>query len=119
MFRLRTTGGGKLHPAVPELCHQLVRGEIGRRDFLRTTAWLGVSAASAVAFACAVTGVVPPAMADVPKKGGVLRCALQVPDLGDPSAATSIEASMIYRHSLEFLTKVDADNVTHPYLAES
>jgi peptide/nickel transport system substrate-binding protein len=119
MFRLRTTGGGKLHPAAPELCDQLARGEIGRRDFLRTTAWLGVSVASAVTFADAIAGLVPLAMADVPKKGGVLRCALQVPDLGDPSAATSIEASMIYRHSLEFLTKVDADNVTHPYLAES
>src|SRR3546814_13157003 len=32
---------------------------------------------------------------------------------------TWIEASHLRRDSLEFLTWVDADNITHPYLAES
>ena len=35
-FSLRTNNGRKLHPAVPELANQFLRGEIGRRDFLES-----------------------------------------------------------------------------------
>jgi peptide/nickel transport system substrate-binding protein len=39
--------------------------------------------------------------------------------MADPAETTWIEASNLFRNSVEFLTYVDSDNVTHPYLAES
>lgn len=44
-------------------------------------------------------------------------CSVQ--QMTDPANTTWIEASNLFRNSVEFLTYVDPDNVTHPYLAES
>ena len=60
-FGLKTNSGRKLHSAIPELANQFLRGEVNRRDFLRTAAWLGVSLASAKAF----TGALAPTPAKV------------------------------------------------------
>ena len=64
------------HPAVPELAEQLRDGKIGRRDFLRTTTLLGVSATAAYTLAGRLTGetAIPRAVAQgSPKMGGNLR----------------------------------------------
>jgi peptide/nickel transport system substrate-binding protein len=117
-FRLRTNSGRKLHPAVPELANQFLRGEIARRDFLRTAAWLGVSAASATAF----TGAIAPAPAlaqETPKRGGSIRYAGAVMEMNDPATVTWTAASNVFRNSIEYLTLVDEDNISHPYLAAS
>jgi len=114
MKGLVNVGGGSLHPAVGGLVEQVLGGAIDRRSFVRTVSWLGVSAASARAMlgltACA------PAQA---LSGHRLRFVCAVQQMTDPALTTWIEASNLYRNSLEFLTEVDADNVTHPYLAES
>src|ERR1700730_14388591 len=113
-FRLRTNSGRKLHPAVPELAHQFLRGEIDRRDFLRTAAWLGVAAASARAF----TGAIAPTPAraeDTPKRGGSVRYAGPVMEMNDPATVTWTSASNVFRNSIEYLTLVDEDNISHPY----
>jgi peptide/nickel transport system substrate-binding protein len=112
---LHNNDGTTPHRAVAELCDQLRSGAIDRRSFLRTVAWLGVSAASARAF----LGLPAAAATETPKQGGLLRFACAVQQLTDPALSTWIEASNLFRNSLEFLTSVDADNVTHPYLAES
>jgi peptide/nickel transport system substrate-binding protein len=121
MSGLKTTGGGPLHPQVPELCDRLVRQEIGRRGFLRTLSLLGVSAASAGAFATAICGAAPARAqaAETPKPGGSLRFVCQVQEMSDPAAVIWIEASVVFRNALEYLTRVDADNITHPHLAAS
>jgi peptide/nickel transport system substrate-binding protein len=50
-----------LHPAVPELQDQLRKGKIGRREFLRYAALLGVSVGAAnVLAACSQPATVPP-----------------------------------------------------------
>lgn len=120
MTKLRNTGGGRLHPWVPELAEMMRRGRIGRRDFLRTTALLGVSVASAKAF-MAGEGLISPrtAMAQEGKPGGTLRMAMQTQEITDPANYNWIEASNITRNVIEYLTEVDADNVVHPYLAAS
>lgn len=115
MSLLRNNDGSPLHPAVADLQDQVLRGEIDRRGFLRTVAWLGVSVASAEAL-LGLSGCAPAAVTD-PR--GRLRFVCAVQQMTDPALTTWIEASNLYRNSLEFLTEVDADNITRPYLAES
>ncbi|HZH10702.1 MAG TPA: ABC transporter substrate-binding protein [Microvirga sp.] len=117
MSKLKNNDASDLHPAVPDLCEQVSRGEIHRRDFLRTVAWLGVSAASAKSFLNVST--TEAVAAETPRSGGTLRFACAIQEIADPALTSWIEASNLFRNSLEFLTWVDADNVTHPYLAES
>src|SRR3546814_8418066 len=80
----------KVHVAIPGLVDDLERGRVGRRDFLRTTTLLGLSAAAAYAIAGKVTGgaLVRPALAQAePKKGGVLRIGMR--DLAITDTAVS------------------------------
>jgi peptide/nickel transport system substrate-binding protein len=113
--------GAKLHQAVPSLCGDLACGTIGRRDFLRTLSWLGVSAGSAARCAAGLlgSGVATARADDSPRSGGSLRFACQILEMTDPATSSWVEASVVFRNALEYLTLVDADNVTHPYLAES
>lgn len=117
---LETLSGRSLHPDVPGLCEAFGNGRVDRRAFLRTLAWLGVTAASASAFAGALPGEARAEDAAVAAKpGGDLRFGCAIQEITDPAVSNWIEASNLYRNSLEFLTFVDADNVTHPYLAKS
>lgn len=116
MFNFTTLTGGKPHPEVPALAEQFRGGQIDRREFLRTVAWLGVTAASAAAFAGVAPGA---ALAEEPKMGGVLRIAVAVQEITDPALVSWVEGSNLLRNVVEFLTKVDADNITHPFLAKS
>jgi peptide/nickel transport system substrate-binding protein len=114
---LRTNDGSKPHPAVRSLAHDALRQRTDRRSVLRVLSWLGVSIASARG----VLGMSAARAADglEPKKGGTLRFVCSVQQMTDPANTTWIEASNLFRNSVEFLTYVDSDNVTHPYLAES
>jgi peptide/nickel transport system substrate-binding protein len=116
--RLRNNNGSPLHPWVPELADRARRGLIGRRSFLRTVALLGVSVASAKAWLDGGV-LLRPAMAQEPKTGGILRMAMKTQEITDPANYNWIEASNITRNVIEYLTEVDAENVVHPYLAES
>ncbi len=118
MTTMRNNDGSPLHPWVPELCEQVRRGAIGRRSFLRTVALLGVSVASAKTW---LGGGLAPrlALAQEPKRGGTLRMAMKTQEITDPANYNWVEASNITRNIIEFLTEVDAENVVHPYLAES
>jgi peptide/nickel transport system substrate-binding protein len=112
---LRTRDGSRPHPAAWELCEQYRKGLIDRRALLRTLAWLGLSGASMRA----VAGDQPAPPAGTPIMGGTLRFVCVVQQMTDPALSNWTEASNLYRNSLEFLTCVDPDSVTHPYLAES
>jgi peptide/nickel transport system substrate-binding protein len=107
--------GGRPHPAAHDLARQFQCGEIDRRSFLRTLSWLGVSIPSALA-AFGLSDCAPTRGLSAQKR---LRFVCAVQQITDPALTTWIEASNLFRNSLEFLTEVDADNVTHPYLAES
>jgi len=114
---LRTNDGSQLHPAVRSLAQDALRQRTDRRSVLRVLSWLGVS----VACARGVLGMSAASAADglKPKQGGTLRFVCSVQQMTDPADTTWIEASNLFRNSVEFLTYVDSDNVTHPYLAES
>ena len=116
MSILRTTSGRPAHPEVSAVADQYLKGEIDRRAFLRTVSLLGISAASAAAFA----GVAAPAQAqETPKKGGSLRYGAAIMEMNDPMMITWTQPSNVLRNVIEFLTRVDEDNITHPHLAAS
>ena len=107
------------HYYIPTLKEQFAVGKVDRREFLRTSTLLGLSAAAAYAFVGKVTGesFVAPAKAALPK-GGTLRLAYRVQDLKDPHTY-SWGQSNITRQVCEYVTKTGQDNITRPYLAES
>lgn len=110
---------GKVHPAIPELVAQLRNGKLDRREFLRTTTLLGLSAGAAYAFVGKLTGesFVSPASAAVPT-GGTLRISMRVHELKDPHTYDWVPKSNVTRQVCEYLTKTGHDNVTRPYLLE-
>ncbi len=108
------------HPYIPELEDDLRKGKISRRDFLWTSTMLGLSATTAYTIAGAITGqsMVPSAQAAM-KKGGVLKCAMRVQEMTDPSTFDWVPKSNVSRQIVEYMTITGPDNITRPYLAES
>ena len=108
------------HPHIPKLKEQLVEGTIDRREFLRYSTLLGLSASAAYAFAGKVTGqhFVAPAKAAMPK-GGNLKISMRVLEVNDPHTFDWVTDSNIARQVCGYLTQTGHDNVTRPYLVES
>ena len=105
------------HPYVPTLLDQLAGGKIGRREFLRKSTLLGLSAASAYSMA----GLADPfarAWAEDMPKGGDLRIGMRCMEIKDPHLADFAEKSNVIRQVCEYLTLTDRNNITHPYLLE-
>jgi peptide/nickel transport system substrate-binding protein len=103
------------------LKEQLVERKIDRRDFMRYSTLLGMSATAAYAFAGKVsgTGAVPAAhAADLPR-GGILRIGMRVLEVETPHSYSWITDSNIGRGVHEYLTKTGQDNITRPYLVDS
>lgn len=108
------------HDYLPILKRDLADGKVSRRSFLRTATLLGLSAASAYAFADKVTGVPGEAQAqDAKPKGGTLRISTTVYDVKSPAIASTTAHPLIYSQVVEYLTKTGADNVTRPHLLKS
>ncbi|MGH7153193.1 MAG: ABC transporter substrate-binding protein, partial [Acetobacteraceae bacterium] len=113
------------HPKVHEAFRLMQAGRMERREFVRLAALLGTSAAAAYAIA----GLPKPALAagsmpfppDDPnaKMGGILKFAMQVQKMEDPATYSWVQMSNQSRHTLEYLTLTDPNNVTHPMLAEN
>jgi peptide/nickel transport system substrate-binding protein len=112
------------HPLVEQTRRDLAAGRIGRREFLRTVTLLGLSSAAAYGMAGRILGedLVDPAHAQSdasPRRGGILRVAMQVQKMDDPATYSWVEMSNQSRHTLEYLAITGSDNVTRPMLAES
>jgi peptide/nickel transport system substrate-binding protein len=105
-----------LHPMAEPAAESFRRGRIGRREFLATMAALGVSAAGALTL-----GELAPrsAFADEPKKGGVLRVAMNVKAFRDPRTFDGVEMSNIARQCNEYLVRWNRDFTFEPWLLQS
>ena len=114
-------GKDKVHPYVPEIAEKLRKGEVGRREFLSTVTRLGVSAAAAYVMLGSITGerIAPRAQAATPKMGGNLRVSMNVKESSDPAIYDWSEKGNVARHMTEPLSRIGADAVARPYLAES
>jgi peptide/nickel transport system substrate-binding protein len=105
------------HPAIPELVNRLKKGEIDRREFVRSAAVLGMSATAAYALAGAAPKT---AFAQgSPKKGGNLRVSMNVKEVSDPAIFDWSEKGNVARHVIEPMVRIDKNNVARPHLAES
>ena len=109
------------HPIIPELANQLKKGEIDRRDFIRTATLLGVAAPVAYSMAGPLMGEapIPAAAAQAMKMGGHLRVGMNVMEITDPATFDWTEKGNGARHVVESLVRIGNDNVSRPYLAES
>ena len=107
------------HPYIPELIEELRRKRVSRREFLRTSTLLGLSATTAYAIAARITGqpLTPTAHAQA-GKGGVLKVGTRVQEMTDPSTFDWTPKSNVARLMVEYLVITGPDNVTRPYLAE-
>jgi len=92
-----------VHPEIPGVIESFRSGQMSRRDFLRTTTLLGLSATAAYGLASRITGehIVPPAAAANGKMGGTLRVSMPVQEMADPALFDWTEKSNIARHIVE------------------
>ena len=76
----------RIHPYIPKLVEQLEQRRVGRREFLRTSTLLGLSATTAYGIVGRVFGesAIPRARAQG-TPGGILRVAMQVQKMEDPA----------------------------------
>ncbi|MFO1061407.1 MAG: ABC transporter substrate-binding protein [Dongiaceae bacterium] len=101
------------------LKQDLVTRRLSRRDFVAGMTTLGVGAVAAATLA---DGLIAPARADTPKKGGTLRFATNdasSADTLDPHKALSFTDITNNAIVYEKLTEFDADGKLVPWLAES
>ncbi|HME21056.1 MAG TPA: ABC transporter substrate-binding protein [Acetobacteraceae bacterium] len=103
------------HPYLPRLRNELQRGRVDRREFLRTATLLGVAAGAAFAMA----GLPEPVRAqnNLPK-GGKIRIGMRVQEIKDPQTISWVDPSNVLRNTVQYLTRTDQNNVTHPELLE-
>ena len=104
------------HPYLMKLRENFAEGRIDRREFLRTSTLLGLSATAAYAF---VDGgeVARTARADR-KTGGTIKIAHRVQEIESPHTYAWFQSN-ITRQVCEYLTRTGADNITRPWLVSS
>lgn len=115
MTKLMLTGRS-LHPQARPTAASYRKGGISRREYFALMAGFGVSAAGALALG----GIAPtPARAEEPKKGGVLRVAMNVKGFKDPRTFDGVEMSNVARQCNEYLVRWNRDFTFEPWLLES
>ncbi len=107
---------GGIHPLIHDLKQSYASGKLSRREFLRYSALLGMSAAAA----SQMIGLAWPkkaAAANI-RRGGKLKVASSVQKVTHPAQFSWVEPTNMFRQVAEYLTYTDKDNITHPYLLE-
>lgn len=105
----------KIHVGLPGLVDQLREGKLERREFLRMSTLLGLSASAAYGLAGLPNPVSEAAAA---ASGGTVRISMRVAKIDDPATFSWVYDSNIVRQVCDYLTRTDANNVTHPWLLE-
>jgi peptide/nickel transport system substrate-binding protein len=124
----------KIHPYLPKLLEQFRDGKVDRREFLRTSTLLGLSAGTAFTLAgCddkeevaeapaeeTVEEEVVEAPAEEPAAAGekIVRISMRVPAVDNPATYSWVYDSNITRQVCDYLTRTGTDNVTRPWLLD-
>jgi len=114
----------RVHPGVEKMQKSLAEGKCSRREFLRTTTLLGISATAAYGLASSILGkdILPDLISTAhaaQKKGGVLKFGMVVQEMADPATYSWTEKSIVARNIVEYLVETGPDNITRPNLATS
>ena len=113
----------RIHPFIPKLVDQYEQRKVDRREFLRTSTLLGLSAATAYGIVGRIDGpgFVPQTRAQdaTPKKGGIVRVSIRIPDLSTPHIFSWVYDSNSVRQCNDYLTRTGIDNITVPWLLEN
>jgi peptide/nickel transport system substrate-binding protein len=109
------------HSYFNKLQEQLAEGRLDRREFVRYSALLGVSATTAYTVGAGIVGedFAPKAQAQDMPMGGALRLAMRIPVIKDPHTFSWVIDSNVVRQVCGYLTRTGTDNVTRPDLLES
>lgn len=130
----------KVHPYIPEAFDQMQQGRISRRQFLRVSTLLGMSAGVATLAAACGAGN-QPAVEEAPapaeeepaaeepageeeqttseiQRGGTWRSSMNLQLLDHPARLSWVEGANIVRQIGEYLTETGPDNITRPYLLD-
>jgi peptide/nickel transport system substrate-binding protein len=104
---------------IPKLKQYLADSRISRREFIRQSTLLGLSAGAAYMWAGKITGqpIAPPARAQELPKGGILKIGMRVPKVDSPHTFSWIFDSNVSRQVVGYITRTGVDNVTRPHLA--
>ena len=104
----------QVHVALPGLVDQLKEGKLERREFLRISTLLGLSATAAYALA----GILEPVAPAEAATGGTVTFSMRVAKIDNPATFSWVYDSNVVRQVCDYLTRTTADNVTHPWLLE-
>lgn len=107
---------GKLHPAIDGYARAARDGRMDRREFLALASALGASTAAAYALVGLATPA--PALAQEPRKGGVVRVSMQVMALDDPRAFKVSQMGNLAMQFIEPLVRWKPDFTFEPKLLE-
>lgn len=107
----------QVHPAIPDAYDKMQEGRITRREFLRLSTLLGMSAGLAQ-IAAGVPAPVMAAPAKAVKRGGTWTCSMQLQLLDHPARLSWVEGANVVRQFCEYLTETGPDNITRPFLLE-
>mgnify|MGYP003977044155 FL=1 len=114
----------RVHPGVKKMKKSLAEGKCSRREFLRTTTLLGISATTAYSLASSILGkeILPDLISTAhagQKMGGSLKFGMVVQEMADPATFSWVERSVVSRHIVEYMVETGPDNITRPGLATS
>ncbi|MDQ6433379.1 ABC transporter substrate-binding protein [Mesorhizobium sp. LHD-90] len=110
------SNGDRVPGHIEKMAESVKAGKVDRREFLAMASVFGAS--TAMAYGMIGLAAPTPAMAQEPKKGGVLKVAMWVKDPKDPRLADWSEISNAERQALEPLVKYTRDYTFEPYLLE-
>jgi peptide/nickel transport system substrate-binding protein len=111
------SSGDRVPAHIEKMAEGVKAGTMDRREFLAMASVFGAS--TAMAYGMIGLAAPTPAMAQEPKKGGVLKVAMWVKDPKDPRTADWSEIANAERQALEPLVKYTKDYTFQPYLLES
>jgi peptide/nickel transport system substrate-binding protein len=111
------SNGDRVPDHIVEMAKNVKENGMDRREFLALASAFGAS--TALAYSMIGLAVPTPAMAQEPKKGGVLKVAMPIKDPKDPRTADWSEIANAERQTLEPLVKYTREFTFEPYLLES
>jgi peptide/nickel transport system substrate-binding protein len=111
------SNGDRVPGHIERMAESAKAGTVDRREFLAMASVFG--ATTAMAYGMIGLAAPTPAMAQEPKKGGVLKVAMSIKDPKDPRTADWSEIANAQRQTLEPLVKYTREYTFEPYLLES